>query len=96
MKLSKKEILNIAKLARITLETAEVELYQGQLSAILSHVEKLQALNLPSANVDAADPNSNLATLRPDKAGDSLPIEKLLRTATTTENCQFKIPAVFE
>ena len=96
MKLSKQEILKIAKLARLTLEATEVELYQGQLSAILGHVDQLQNLNLPATSDDMADPVPNLSTLRQDQVGKSLPTDKLLSNAANIENGQFKIPPVFE
>lgn len=45
MPLSKEDVLKVAKLARIEITEAEVEKFQGQLSAVLSYVEQLQAVD---------------------------------------------------
>jgi aspartyl-tRNA(Asn)/glutamyl-tRNA(Gln) amidotransferase subunit C len=45
MKLSREEILNIAKLSRLHLNEEEIELYRDQLGSILGYIDKLQELN---------------------------------------------------
>ena len=44
--LTEKEVRHIAKLARLNLSAAQVELYRTQLSAVLEHVNKLAELDL--------------------------------------------------
>ena len=45
MKLEKKEIEHIANLARLDLSDAELDLYGGQLSDILSYIDQLQEVD---------------------------------------------------
>jgi aspartyl-tRNA(Asn)/glutamyl-tRNA(Gln) amidotransferase subunit C len=45
-KLSKEDILKLARLARLRLTEEEVALYQKELSAILSYVEQLDAVDV--------------------------------------------------
>ena len=45
MKLSREEVLKIAKLARLHLEEEDIAKYQEDLGSILTYVEKLQELN---------------------------------------------------
>ncbi len=45
MKFTREEVLKIAKLARLHLEEADIQMYQDNLGSILGYVEKLQELN---------------------------------------------------
>ncbi|TAL50442.1 Asp-tRNA(Asn)/Glu-tRNA(Gln) amidotransferase subunit GatC [Patescibacteria group bacterium] len=45
MKLTREEVLKIAKLARLHLEEEDIAKYQEDLGSILTYVEKLQELN---------------------------------------------------
>lgn len=46
MAITKEEVLHVARLARLELNDAEVERFQGQLSAILDAVSKVAELDL--------------------------------------------------
>ncbi|CAB4693645.1 MAG: Asp-tRNA(Asn)/Glu-tRNA(Gln) amidotransferase subunit GatC [Actinobacteria bacterium] len=46
MAITKEEVLHVARLARLELNDAEVERFQGQLSAILEAVGKVAELDL--------------------------------------------------
>jgi aspartyl-tRNA(Asn)/glutamyl-tRNA(Gln) amidotransferase subunit C len=95
MTLSLQEVEHIAALARLNLSEAEKELFRLQLSSILEHVARLQALDtrdipptfsvLPSRSV-----------LRNDETASGLEAQDLLRNAPQTEDGQFRVPAVFE
>ena len=52
MKLTKDEVLKIAKLARIELKEEEIEKYREQLSDILNYVDKLQEVGTENVNPD--------------------------------------------
>jgi aspartyl-tRNA(Asn)/glutamyl-tRNA(Gln) amidotransferase subunit C len=95
MTLSLQEVEHIATLARLYLSEAEKELFRAQLSSILDHVARLQALDtrdipptfsvLPARNV-----------LRDDEPAPGLDTHDLQRNAPQMEDGQFRIPAVFE
>ncbi len=44
-KLSKEDVLKLAKLARLELDQSEIEVYRSELSQILEYVEQLQTVN---------------------------------------------------
>ncbi len=95
MTLTLEEVKHIAELARLKLTDEELEHYRDQLSSILEHVARLQALDttgipptssvLPARNV-----------LRPDEARPGLTTEQLLRNAPQKEANQFIVPPVLE
>ncbi|MBI4121991.1 MAG: Asp-tRNA(Asn)/Glu-tRNA(Gln) amidotransferase subunit GatC [Parcubacteria group bacterium] len=53
MSLSKDDVLKVAKLARIELSEAEVDKFQGQLSAVLSYIEQLQKVDTKNVPITA-------------------------------------------
>ena len=95
MTLSQKEVEHIAMLARLDLSEAEKELYRAQLSSILDHVARLQALDTrevpPTFSVLPLS-----SVLRDDEPEPGLESQYLLRNAPQTDSGQFRIPAVFE
>jgi aspartyl-tRNA(Asn)/glutamyl-tRNA(Gln) amidotransferase subunit C len=95
MILSSQEVEHIAALARLQLSEAEKELYRAQLSSILEHVARLQALD-----TDDIPPTFSVlptrSVLREDEPTSGLQAQDLLRNAPQTEDGQFRIPPVFE
>lgn len=95
MKLSLAEVERIAELARLELTDAEKERYRVQLSAILEHVGRLQALDTsgiqPTASVLPVT-----GALRSDEPGASLPLDSLLANAPSVGKDQFCVPPVLE
>ncbi|MFM8320953.1 MAG: aspartyl/glutamyl-tRNA amidotransferase subunit C, partial [Chloroflexota bacterium] len=73
----------------------EKELYRVQLSAILEHAARLQALD-----TSGIPPTSSVlpprTRLREDAARPGLALEDLLRSAPQTEERQFRLPPVFD
>lgn len=95
MELSHDTVRSIADLARLELTDDEVNLYAGQLSAILQYFEHLQAVDTshiePTASVL---PLRNV--LRDDVAGPALPPEAVIANAPDSEDNQFRVSAVLE
>ena len=95
MKLSKKEIEHIAKLARLELSDEESELYRDQLSDVLSYIGKLQEVDTtdvePTAQVTGLENQ-----LREDKAWDWDDAERQadLNQAPEREEEQVKVKRV--
>jgi aspartyl-tRNA(Asn)/glutamyl-tRNA(Gln) amidotransferase subunit C len=95
MTLSPEEVEHIAMLARLNLSEAEKELFRFQLSSILDHVARLQALDTQ----DIPPTFSILALIsekRTDEPAPGLQVQDLLRNAPQIEDGQFRIPPVFE
>ena len=97
MKLSKQEIQGIAKLARLDLTEAELEKYGGQLSAVLSYINRLKEVDVkgvePTAQVTGLE-----NVLREDevKNWDKKEIEEALKDAPEREGRFIKVKRVIE
>ena len=95
MSLTSEEVEHIAHLARLQLSEEEKERYRQQLSSILEHVAKLQALN-----TEGIQPMGNLAAersrLREDQIGECLTSEELLSNAPDVQSNQFRVPPVLD
>jgi aspartyl-tRNA(Asn)/glutamyl-tRNA(Gln) amidotransferase subunit C len=91
--LDKREVEEIALLARVHLDAAEIESMQEQLGAILEHFGTL-------ASVDTTDvpPMTHAVPmdlrLRPDLAGVSLQVDDALRGAPVKNAEVFIVPAI--
>lgn len=90
-KLSREDVLKLAKLARLRLTEAEVEEFSGELSAILAYVEQLQ-----SVDVDGLGPTAQVTGLtnvtRPDRIKDyGYQPADLLKNVPATQDGQIKV-----
>jgi len=95
VKLSREEVLYIARLARLGLSEDEVEKFRIQLSNILDNFEILKQLD----TTDVPPTAQSIAlqnVFRADEAGQSYPTEDILANAPQKENGYFKIRAVLE
>ncbi len=93
MKISREEVVHVAKLARLNLEEDAVELYTKQLGDILTYMDTLN-------RVDTTDvPSTSHAifinnAFREDEVKDSIPNEKALANAPQSEDGSFVVPKV--
>ena len=95
MKLSREDVLHIARLARLGLTETEVEKFREQLSHLLEHFEVLQQVD--TANVPPTAQSIDLQTVvRDDEVAESLPPNEILANAPQTEEDFFRIQAVLE
>jgi len=94
-KISTREVMHVARLARLRLSEPEIELYKRDLNAILGHVETLQALE-----TDPIPPMSHVLDLknvwREDEAQEPKESESLLKSAPQREQNYFKVPRILE
>jgi aspartyl-tRNA(Asn)/glutamyl-tRNA(Gln) amidotransferase subunit C len=95
MKLSREEVLHIARLARVALTEAEITRMSEQLSNLLEHFEVLQKVD-----TEGVPPTAQSVTLqsvmREDKVTPSLPQEDVLANAPRREGDCFRVRAVLE
>ena len=93
MALARKEVEEIALLARLHLEPDELERMQRELGAILEHFGALA-----SAQTEGVAPMTHAVPmdlrLRPDEPQPSLPVEDALRNAPAKEGNLFVVPAI--
>ncbi|HZA20490.1 MAG TPA: Asp-tRNA(Asn)/Glu-tRNA(Gln) amidotransferase subunit GatC [Actinomycetota bacterium] len=95
MALDRAAVDHVARLARLDLSDAEREQMLAELSQILEHAERIQALDL-----DGVEPTSHAVpivnAMRPDVKTPSLPQEVALRNAPESEDGRFKVPRIIE
>ncbi len=95
MKLSREEVLRIARLARLGLTETEVSRMREQLSDILENFEILQQVDtdgIPPTAQSIALQN----VLRDDEVAPSLPSSEILANAPRKERDCFRVRAVLE
>ena len=95
MKITREEVLHVAKLARLEFTDAEVDPFTSQLSAILEYVEQLGELDLegvePTAHV-----HEIVNAFRADQVRPSLGTEAVLQNAPQAEDGCFKVEKVID
>lgn len=95
MKLSREEVLHIARLARVGLTESEIGRLSEQLSHILENFEILQQVDTtdvpPTAQSVALQ-----SVVRDDEVAPSLPASDILANAPRREGDWFRVRAVLE
>lgn len=95
MGLDRAAVDHVARLARLDLTEDERERMQKELTVILGHADKIQALDLDG--VPATSHALELCNvLRPDEARPSLPVEEALANAPASEDGRFRVPRIIE
>ena len=89
------EVAYIAKLARINLTEAEVQLFQKQLADVLKYAQKLRELDVSDVDV-SAHPVAVSNVFRKDAPRDFFTAEQALRNAPRQANGLFLVPRVVE
>jgi aspartyl-tRNA(Asn)/glutamyl-tRNA(Gln) amidotransferase subunit C len=93
MSLSRDEVLNVAKLARLKFPEQEIEKFRTELNTILDYIDMLDEIDTsdvaPLINVN--DGNNNL---REDIARPSATVEEALFNAPTTVEGTVAVPRV--
>jgi len=95
MKLSREEVLHIARLARLGLTEEDVDKFQEQLSNILENFDILQQVD----TTDVPPTAQSLAlqnVMRDDAVTPSLAPEEILANAPRREGECFRVRAVLE
>lgn len=94
MKLTREEVLKLAKLSRLQLTEAEIEQYQKELSTILEYVKQLESVDVSNlkptyqvTGLTTQDPN----TTRPDRVADQVNQKDLFKNLPDLENDQIKV-----
>lgn len=90
-----KDVMNIARLSRLTLSDEEAGLYSNQLNGILQYVEQLKELD-----TTGIEPTSHVLDLqnvmREDKTSACLPVEDALMNAPDPKDGFYRVPRILE
>ena len=95
MKLSREEVLHIARLARLGMTGEEVDRVSEQLSNILESFEVLQQVDTEGI-LPTAQPNVLQNVIKEDEARPSLTKDEVLANAPCREGDFFRVRAVLE
>lgn len=87
------DVRHVARLARLTLTEEEVELFTGQLAAVLDHAEDVEALD--TAGVPpTAHPLHLSNVLRDDEPRPGVDRDEVLAAAPRAEDGRFRVPPI--
>jgi aspartyl-tRNA(Asn)/glutamyl-tRNA(Gln) amidotransferase subunit C len=90
--IDREQVLHVARLARLELSEEEIERMPGELSVILGHVERMNALDL-----EGVEPTSHVVALcnvlRPDEPRPSAERERILADAPDPFEGAFRVPS---
>lgn len=92
-KITEDDVRHVARLARLDVTDDEVELFTGQLEAVLEHAQDVEALD-----VDGVPPTAHPLPLknvfRDDVARPSLDRDEVLAMAPAAEHGRFRVPRI--
>jgi aspartyl-tRNA(Asn)/glutamyl-tRNA(Gln) amidotransferase subunit C len=93
--LTRDDVLDIARLARLHLEPDEVEKLRGELSAILEHMDELAALD-----TSGVEPMTHAVPmqlrLRPDESESPLRVDEAVGQAPDRAGDLFQVPHILK
>jgi aspartyl-tRNA(Asn)/glutamyl-tRNA(Gln) amidotransferase subunit C len=91
--ISRDEVAKVARLARLILSDAELELYTDQLDQILEHARDMNSLDLADV-VPTAHPFGVTNVVREDVVTPSLDREAVLAMAPHAVDHRFAVPSI--
>ncbi len=92
-RITRDEVVHVARLARLTLTDAEIDEFTGQLGDILEHAADVEALDVGDI-APTSHPLPLTNVFRADERRESLDREEVLAQAPAAENGQYRVPPV--
>jgi len=92
-RITRADVAHVAALARLELSDAELDLFTGQLAAVLEHAEDVEALDTDGVE-PTAHPLPLQNVLRDDVPRPSLDRDEVLAAAPAVEGGRFRVPPV--
>lgn len=93
--ISREEVAHLARLARLAVTEAELDVFAEQLDVIIASVARIGEVAvddiLPTSH---AVPMTNV--LRPDELRSSLPRDEVLAAAPAAEDGRFRVPRILD
>ncbi|WP_291259356.1 Asp-tRNA(Asn)/Glu-tRNA(Gln) amidotransferase subunit GatC [Fusobacterium sp.] len=93
MALTREEVLNVAKLARLKFQPDEIEKFQIELNDILGYIDMLNEVKTEEVTA-MTQVNSQVNNLREDIVKESLTVEKALSNAPDSGDGAIIVPKV--
>ena len=92
-RLTREDVAHVAHLARLDITDEEIDLYTGQLGAVLEHAADIAAIDLGDVP-PTAHPLPITNVLRDDTLAPSLDRDEVLSQAPAVEDGRFKVPRI--
>ena len=93
--ISRDDVVRVARLARLALESAELEVMRTQLAGILAYIDTLRELDIEGVEPTAhAVPLVNV--MREDEVVPCLPQDQMLANAPDRVGELFRVPRIIE
>ena len=89
------DIAHVARLARLELSVADLDLYRSQLGVILEHAARVQAIDTEGIEA-SAHPLDMTNTFRPDEIRPSLDRDEVLAEAPESRDGYFVVPPALD
>lgn len=92
-KITAGDVRHVARLARLDVTDDEVELFAGQLAAVLEHAEDVEALDTAGV-APTAHPLPLVNILRDDVPAAGVDRDEVLAMAPQVEDGRFRVPRI--
>ena len=92
-RITRDDVAHVAHLARLSLTEEELEVFTGQLGAVLDHAADVEALDVAGVP-PTAHPLPLKNVLRDDAVAPSLERDEVLAQAPAVEDGRFRVPPV--
>jgi aspartyl-tRNA(Asn)/glutamyl-tRNA(Gln) amidotransferase subunit C len=92
-RITRADVEHVADLARLALTEEEIGRLTGELTGILEHAARVQALDTDGVP-PTAHPLPLVNVLRPDEPGPCLDREEVLAEAPDAEDGRFRVPPI--
>ena len=92
-RLTRDDVAHVARLARLTLSEDELDMFTGQLAAVLDHAEDVEALDLEGLP-PTSHPYPLKNVLRADEVEITVDRDEVLAAAPNAEEGQFRVPPI--
>ena len=91
--ITRDDVAHVARLARLALTDEELDLFTGQLAAVLDHARDVESLDVGDVP-PTAHPLPLKNVLRPDVPVPSLDRDEVLAAAPSVEDSRFAVPPI--
>jgi aspartyl-tRNA(Asn)/glutamyl-tRNA(Gln) amidotransferase subunit C len=92
-RLTREDVVYVARLARIELSDEELDRFAGQLATVLGHAAQIAALDTEGVE-PTAHPLPLRNVTRPDEPCPSLDRDEVLAQAPAVESGRFRVPRI--
>jgi aspartyl-tRNA(Asn)/glutamyl-tRNA(Gln) amidotransferase subunit C len=91
--ISRADVAHVARLARLSLTDDELDLFTGQLAAVLDHARDVEALDLDDVE-PTTHPYPLANVFRDDEVAPGVARDEVLAQAPAVEDGRFRVPPI--